>query len=185
MSGVIDLGSFPVGVDERCRTIAEALAGARFSSEARPDIMRFKYAKLIANLANAVEVICGPGAEAEELVLHAKEEGRSVLRAAGIEFVAEEVDDIRSRWRRLGVRDIAGRERAGSSTWQSIARGTGSVETDYLNGEIALLGRLHGVDAPINELLQELAREMVRDGHAPGWLPAREVLRRAQSRWAA
>ena len=27
------------------------------------------------------------------------------------------------------------------STWQSLARGAGSIEVDFLNGEIALLGR--------------------------------------------
>ena len=36
--------------------------------------------------------------------------------------------------------------RGGGSTWQSLRRGTGSLETDFLNGEIALLARLHGVD---------------------------------------
>ncbi len=34
--------------------------------------------------------------------------------------------------------------RPGGSTWQSLARGS-TVEVDYLNGEIVLLGRLHGV----------------------------------------
>lgn len=185
MTGVVDLGSYPSGVDERCRAIAAALRAARFSSGARPDIMRFKYAKLIANLANVVEVICGPHADAEELVLRARGEGREVLQAAGVEFVAEEVDDIRSRWQRLGVREIDGRQRAGSSTWQSIIRGTGTVETDYLNGEIVLLARLNRVEAPINELLQELARDMVRDGRAPGWLSAEQVLGRLASGSAA
>lgn len=28
----------------------------------------------------------------------------------------------------------------GGSSWQSLARGTGTVEADYLNGEISLLG---------------------------------------------
>ena len=28
---------------------------------------------------------------------------------------------------------------------------TGAVETDYLNGEIVLLGRLHGVATPVND----------------------------------
>ena len=39
---------------------------------------------------------------------------------------------------------VGGRDPRRRSTWQSLARGSG-VETDYLNGEIALLGRLHGV----------------------------------------
>ena len=77
-------------------------------------------------------------------------EGRAVLEAAGIPHVAEEISDVEGRWRRWGVRDIDGRRRAGSSTWQSLARGTGALETDYLNGEIVLLGRLHGVPTPIN-----------------------------------
>jgi lysophospholipase L1-like esterase len=37
-----------------------------------------------------------------------------------------------------------------------LARATGSIETDYLNGEIAMLGRLHGVPTPVNALLQDL-----------------------------
>ena len=33
-------------------------------------------------------------------------------------------------------------------------RGTGSIETDYLNGEIVLLGRLHGVPMPGQRLVR-------------------------------
>jgi 2-dehydropantoate 2-reductase len=47
-----------------------------------------------------------------------------------------------------------------------------------LNGEIALQGRLVGVATPVNELLQSLARETVRDRRRPGWLSAAEVLAR-------
>ena len=61
------------------------------------------------------------------------------------------------------LQPIAGRERAGSSTRQSIARGTPTVETDYLNGEIALLGRLHGVATPVNDALCELSARHVRE----------------------
>jgi 2-dehydropantoate 2-reductase len=58
---------------------------------------------------------------------------------------------------------VGGRQRAGGSSWQSIARGAGSIETDYLNGEIALLGRLHGVPTPVNAAMQRLAARMVRE----------------------
>jgi 2-dehydropantoate 2-reductase len=57
-------------------------------------------------------------------------------------------------------------------------RGTGAVETDYINGEIVLIGRLTGVPTPVNALLQRLARETVRDRHSPGWLAPAEVLAR-------
>jgi len=185
MTGVIDLGCYPSGVDERSRAVSAALAGARFSSRARPDIMRFKYGKLLANLANAVDATCGPeraadGADpgADQLVARARDEGAEALRAAGIEFVAADDNDIWERWTRLGVRPIGERERAGSSTWQSLERGSGRVETDYLNGEIVLLGRLHGVRAPVNELLQALVGELARNGRAPGSLSAQDVLAR-------
>ena len=176
LTGVIDIGCYPAGVDDRCRELCQALRDAHFSSAPRADVMRFKYAKLIANLANAVGAICGDQADGTELIERARAEGREVLRGAGIQFVAEEVDDVRTRWHRIGVREIEGRERAGSSTWQSLTRGAGTVETDYLNGEIVLLGRLHGVRAPVNERLQSLARETAREGHPPGWLSPEDVL---------
>jgi 2-dehydropantoate 2-reductase len=50
------------------------------------------------------------------------------------------------------------------------------VETDWLNGEIVLLGRLHGVPTPVNALLQRLANEAARAGRAPESLPAKEIL---------
>jgi 2-dehydropantoate 2-reductase len=103
-------------------------------------------------------------------------EGRTVLEAAGIPHVAEEISDIEGRWRRWGVREIDGHGRAGSSTWQSLARGAPALETDYLNGEIVLLGRLHGVPTPLNERLCALAAAAARDGRAPQSLSADDVL---------
>lgn len=182
MSGVIDVGRYPSGVDERCEGVVEALGEADFSSRTRPDIMRFKYAKLINNLLNAVDAICQPGPACEEVTRLAQEEGREVLRTAGIEFVAEGVNDVIGRWRRLEVRSIAGRERAGSSTRQSLARGAGTVETDYLNGEVVLLGRLHGIATPVNAALCELSERHVRERRAPASVPAQEVLDRAAAR---
>ena len=182
LTGMIDIGRYPNGVDGRVEELCEALRAANFGSEARPDVMRLKYAKLIANLANAVRAITDDDApEAEELIDRARSEGRAVLEAAGIAFKAPEVDDVRGRWKRFGVREIGGRPRAGSSTWQSLARGTHSVETDYLNGEIVMLGRLHGVPTPVNQLLQNLAWEGARAGRAPGWLPVQELLERLAS----
>jgi 2-dehydropantoate 2-reductase len=176
LTGMIDIGRYPHGVDERCEAIACALAASKFNSRVRADVMRHKYAKLIVNLGNAVEALCEPGPDADELERRAREEGRAALSAAGIEFVAEEVDDVRGRWERMQVSQIAGRERAGSSSWQSLARGSGAIETDYLNGEIALLGRLHGVRVPVNAQLCELADRVAAAGGSPGQLPAEEVL---------
>lgn len=59
ITGEIDVGRYPSGVDERCRAVCEALCAAHFSSEPRADIMRYKHAKLIGNPANAVQAVCG------------------------------------------------------------------------------------------------------------------------------
>jgi 2-dehydropantoate 2-reductase len=179
LTGIIDVGRYPDGVDARCRAITRALADSRIDSGPREDVMRAKYAKLLMNLGNAPDAICEPGPARERLVERAREEGRAALGAAGIEFEDETVTDVRRRWERFGVRDIDGRQRAGSSTRQSLVRGTGAIETDYLNGEIALLGRLHGVDTRVNAAVCRLAERHVREARAPETLPVEEVLEAA------
>ena len=52
--------------------------------------------------------------------------------------------------------------RGGGSSWQSLARGTGAIEVDYLNGEIVWVGRCQGRDTPVNAALCELANRMAR-----------------------
>jgi 2-dehydropantoate 2-reductase len=49
------------------------------------------------------------------------------------------------------------------------------VETDYLNGEIVLLGRLHGVPTPANTFFLDLSARMVREKLKPGAIPVAEV----------
>src|SRR5205807_4972620 len=103
------------------------------------------------------------------------------LTAAGIEFVAEEVNDVQARWARLDLQPIEGRPRAGSSTRQSLLRGAQTLETDYLNGEIGLIGRLHGVPTPVNDALCELSDRHVTERLAPCTVPAEDVLNRDRS----
>jgi 2-dehydropantoate 2-reductase len=79
----------------------------------------------------------------------------------------------------MQLQAIEGMGRGGGSTWQSLARGAGSVEADYLNGEIALLGRLHGVATPVNAALCRLAARVAREGAGPQTLTARDVLSEA------
>jgi 2-dehydropantoate 2-reductase len=52
----------------------------------------------------------------------------------------------------------------------------GTVETDYLSGHIALLGRLYDVPAPVNALLQRLAADMAISGAEPGSVTEDEFL---------
>ncbi|MFZ2013104.1 MAG: 2-dehydropantoate 2-reductase [Nocardioides sp.] len=172
-TGILDLGRFPDGVDEVDETVAAALRAAHIESEPRPDIMRWKYRKLLNNLGNAVQALCGTDAEwreigpAWELLVG---EAERVFAAAGIDPVTEEEDEAR-RGDHLQLQPVAGEERGGGSTWQSLRRGSG-VETDYLNGEIAALGRRHGVPTPANARIQTLMREAASAGAPPGtWSP--------------
>lgn len=177
-TGLLDIGRYPEGVDAAAEDIAAALSGATFGSEARPDVMRWKYRKLILNLGNAVEAVCGPeAARSTPLVRMARAEGEACLTAAGIDAVSI-ADDRARRGDVFELRPVPGHERRGGSSWQSLARGLRSVETDYLTGEIVLLGRLHGVPTPVNELLQRLANRMAAEGRPPGSIPADDVLAR-------
>ena len=53
--------------------------------------------------------------------------------------------------------------RNGGSSMQSVMRGTGDIEADYLNGEIVQLGRLHGVETPANVVVQQVGNRMARE----------------------
>jgi 2-dehydropantoate 2-reductase len=163
--GILDIGRYPAGVDDTAGAVAAALGAAGFLSEPRPDIQRWKYTKLLLNLGNALAAIAGPGSRVGAVAARAREEGVACLEAAGIAYASEAEDAARRA--DLGPRPPDGRHRGGSS-WQSLSRKTGNVEADYLNGEIVLLGRLHGVPTPVNEALQRLANELARAGAAPG-----------------
>ncbi len=174
VSGLLDIGRSPNGVDDTDHEVAAALADSTFESIPRPDIMRWKYRKLLMNLANAVEALCEPGDDAIELSRAVRREGSDVLRAAATD-VASSDEDRERRGDRLTPRLARG----GGSTWQSLRRGTGSLETDYLNGEIALLARLHGVEAPLNIVLQRAANDAARRKVAPQSLRAADLLKDA------
>jgi 2-dehydropantoate 2-reductase len=174
--GILDIGRFPTGTDAAAEAIASDLRRAGFESVPRPDIMAWKHRKLVMNLGNAVQACCAPGPATDELYALVRDEGEQVLAAAGIPVVTEDED----RARRADILRIQDRDREkwGGSTWQSVARGVGSVETDYLSGEVVLIGRLHGTPAPANELLQRTAAELARAGGDVGSLDAADLLAR-------
>jgi 2-dehydropantoate 2-reductase len=175
VTGILDLGAFPHGVGARAEEIAAAFGSATFESVPRDDIMRWKYGKLLNNLGNAVDALCGPDPDGRKVQALAWTEGAAVLAAAGIPYVGPEEDAAR-RGEGFQWNDAAARSRPGASSWQSLARGTGSIEADYLNGEVVLLGRLHGVPTPVNLVLQRVAAEAAREGRRPGSLPVAELI---------
>jgi 2-dehydropantoate 2-reductase len=162
-------------VDRVAFETAAALSASTFESEPRADIMRWKYQKLLMNLGNAIEAACGPVGRGSEVARLALREALACYEAAGIEFVSRDEDAAR-RGNLLQMSDIGGRPRGGGSSWQSLARGTGTIETDYLNGEIALLGRLHGVSTPVNATMQRVAGELAAKRTPPGSMSPDELL---------
>lgn len=174
VAGIFDVGRYPRGVDAVAEELAAALDSSGFSSHPQPEVMRFKWSKLLMNLGNSLEAACGPVGRSSRLYAAARAEGLAVLAAARIDAASDEEDAAR-RGDLLSIRPIGGERRGGGSSWQSLARGTGSIEADQLNGEIVLLGRLHGVPTPVNELLQRTAHELARTGAPPASMTSEEL----------
>jgi 2-dehydropantoate 2-reductase len=176
-SGLLDVGLALGGTDEVDDDLADALGAAHFDAIADADVMRRKRDKLLLNLANVLDAACGPDPGLGPLAEGARVEGTTVFDAAGLSRATDEeaAGEQARRAEHLHLRPIAGERRGGGSTWQSLARGTGSTEADYLNGEIVLLGRQAGVATPVNAGLQRLARHLAATGAAPGSMTADDV----------
>ncbi len=168
--GVIDIGRYPDGMGDHADEIAGELGAASIDCRVMPTIMKWKRAKLLGNLGNGIEAVCG---EAEDVGAAAIEEARAVFKVAGLSC-ASDAEHL-ARGKAVVYQPIEGAERGGGSTWQSLARGARTVETDYFNGEIAMLGRLHGVPTPVNTALQRIAAEHARAGRPAGAMPADEL----------
>jgi 2-dehydropantoate 2-reductase len=165
--GIFDIGRYPGGSNSHDDRLAQALELTNIATFVTPDVMQSKYGKLLLNLGNIVDAAFGFEADVKRFNALLRAEAEAVYQAAGI------------LWRDIGAADprrdqlmryqpIEGVKRSGSSTAQSLARGAGSLETDYLNGEIVLLGRLHGVPVPANAYFVELSVRMLRDKLKPG-----------------
>lgn len=167
--GVLDLGRYPSGSDDVAAEIARWLEEANLSARPDSQVMRFKHAKLLMNLSNGLDAVAPSGVAVDEIRSTLKAEGRACFAAAGIDWASsDEVQERLDGVFELG--EIAGNERVGGSSRQSLLRGTGDVEADYLNGEIVVLGRLHGVPTPANSVIQRLANDMARRKGPPGSL---------------
>lgn len=167
VAGVLDVGAYPQGADDLATTIVSALQRAGFASVVREDIMRYKRGKLLLNLLNVVEALCGPFDDEPELEQRARAEAIACFDAAGLAYT---IDPTRF----VEVKQIQGQSRPGGSTWQSLTRGK-SLETDYLNGEIVALGRTYGVATPVNTGLQRIAHDAMARGLTPGSMRLEEL----------
>jgi 2-dehydropantoate 2-reductase len=176
--GILDLGRVPTGTTGLADAVSADLRDAGFESVARADIMAWKHRKLLMNVGNGVDAACVESDAADELARRAEAEGEAAIRAAGIPLVTVEQDKERRGEILQRRSDAAPR---GGSTWQSVTRGTGSTEVDFLAGEIVLLGRLHGVPTPACELIQQVTTDLARRGGAARSLDASQLLARLPS----
>lgn len=163
--GVLDVGRYPHGPSTVATALAAALERSGFRSRADEDVMASKHAKLLGNLGNALDAAVGRGAMGSELAKRARREGRDCFVAAGLRCLpqAEYADRVQD----VGIVAVDGITQRGSSSWQSLVKGSGTIEADFLNGEVVLLGRLHGVPTPVNAVLQRVVAEMARERQAP------------------
>ncbi len=191
---LLDIGRYPSGADATLAEIAAALTAANLAVTTMDDVMQSKYGKLVENLGNVVEAAAGreqasldrlgsaiPGESDADMIARimvvVRAEAELVYRAAGI----RRLDVGWASERRRGVMEmgaVEGYTRVGGSSTQSLSRGAGRIETDYLNGEIVLLGRLHGVPAPVNAALCEVGRELAAASAGPGSIAPAELARR-------
>jgi 2-dehydropantoate 2-reductase len=162
------IGCYPNGTDELAEVVAAMLRAAGFFVKTSPDVMPYKWGKLMGNLANAIGAISNAGREEAASVLRAvQQEAEGILAQAGIRWISEE--EVVQGWPEV-TQTLHGRldSEARSSTWQSLARNQGTVETEFLNGEIIRLAGKLGRRAPINEVLLRIAQEMAANHEPPG-----------------
>ncbi|GAA3395962.1 ketopantoate reductase family protein [Cryptosporangium minutisporangium] len=165
--GVFWLGGYPDGLDPDADAWAADLRRANFVVRLVDDLPRWKAGKLLSNLANAVDALYAGQERTGALRRALQDEGRRVLEAAGhdpADLTADPEAELNGFRLAPALLDRYG----GSSTRQSLGRSAGHTEADYLNGEIVLLGRLHGIPTPLNAAIQAAVAQAARDGVPPG-----------------
>jgi 2-dehydropantoate 2-reductase len=177
-NAILDVGRYPSGIDDTAKQLAALLDGSpHVLSEADDDVMTKKYGKLLINLGNAADAACAISGRGCRVVAAAIEEGKSAFAAAGIrwEQPPARVDHYKGRSATMQFDIPTGDTFIGGSTWQSLMKGASSLETDYFNGEIIMLGRLHGIATPANEFLQGYAARMLREEIPAGSMTADQL----------
>ncbi|MEP7200046.1 MAG: 2-dehydropantoate 2-reductase N-terminal domain-containing protein [Chloroflexota bacterium] len=175
--GVLEIGRYPRGTDALCEMVAEALQRAGFSSHPHADVMQPKAAKCLLNLGNALDAITDERGDGRAFMDAVRAEALQVWQAAGIAWEPREAFQARMKEHYGDRRAPPGHENLTkrSSTWQSLARGAGSIEAEQINGDVVMLGRQLGIATPHNALLSRIADEMARAGDAPGKYTTEEL----------
>ena len=178
--GYMDVGVYPRGVDETAEAFVAAVRRAGYAANPHLDVMASKGAKFLTNLGNAMGAITDGRGDEKPYMERVLTEGRACLTAAGLPFEDEEGWTARVRAARgtnIKLEGLPSGNRG--SSWQSLTRGQGTIEADYLNGEVVLHGRVHGLPTPFNSVLQHMANEMALRRQRPGLYTAEELWAKA------
>lgn len=166
--GWIIIGRYPEGDDELVEAVAANLRTAGFLVKVTPDVMPYKWGKLIRNLHTTVIAITNESEEAVlPLVKIVRQEAQEIVSQAGIRLVDQE--QVAKEWPEATVPPKSKPlDKARSSTWQSLARKQGTVEVEFFQGEIVRLAKQLGREAPMNEKLLRICEEMAANRELPG-----------------
>ena len=162
------IGRYPEGTDDLTETVADDLRTAGYFIRTVKDVMPYKWGKLMANTGNAVGAITsGSWQDMMPIFRAVGEEAAKVVEKAGTKWISQE--QVAKDWPEITA-PLRGQlnTEAQSSTWQSLERHQGSIETDFLNGEIVRVAKQLGLKAPLNEKLVEITREMAANHEPPG-----------------
>jgi 2-dehydropantoate 2-reductase len=173
--GWLIIGRYPTGTDALAETVGVSLREAGFYVLVTPDVMPYKWGKLMSNLGNATGAITNDNSrDARRITEAAQNEARQVLAKSKTRWLSQE--EITREWPDFGARPRAALDtEEQSSTWQSLGRQQGSVETEFLNGEIVRAARAAGMTAPVNETITRLTLEMAVKRELPGKYTAAQL----------
>jgi 2-dehydropantoate 2-reductase len=162
------ISRYPKGVDELAEEVAVCLRTAGFYVRVIEDAIPYKWGKLMANLSNAIGAITSSSWDDTDFIGRAaRQELEELLDQANIRWISQA--QVSEEWPEI-TQPLRGSltTESQSSTWQSLAREQGNVETEFLNGEVVRLAERLGRQAPINEMLLKITLEMAENREHPG-----------------
>jgi len=170
------IGCYPEGTDKLVESIATTLREAGFGAIATPEIMLYKWGKLLENLKNAVGAITNSaGEEANRIAQATQNEAEEILAHAGVRWIKSEEMLLLPKDANRPDNDLPSTYLG--STWQSLTRHQGTVETEFLNGEIVRVAQKMGKRAPINETLLHITEKMALNHEPPGKYTPAELIK--------
>ena len=95
------IGRYPRGTDELANVVAQKLLDGGFLVKLTPDVMPYKWGKLMANLANAIGAITNARTkDVKSIALEGRQELTDVLKHAGIRWISG--DELAKEWPEIG-----------------------------------------------------------------------------------